>query len=196
MGEITDWVKGIVLVIIFATFLEFLLPASNMQKFIRVIMGLFIMLSILNPIINVLQKQWLPEEVTVFRPSEESSANIKQAVNRAIKTRDEITLAQYRSDLARQIRAIVVALDGVAEAKVIVETENTAKGTLKGIQAVTVYVEPGTNKADRKVAMVTIGSSQEKQQPGEIPAHTVQKIRQVITELTGLGNRQIEIKGL
>lgn len=194
--EITAWVKGIVLVVMFATFLEFLLPVSSMQKFVRVIMGLFIMLSILNPIIDILQKQWLPEQITVFKAYDEKAVPIREAVNRAAENREEVTLARYRSELARQIRAIVVSLDGVAEAKVVVETETAPKGAWQGIASATVYVEPGENRGDKKVTKIAVNSSREQNEKSEIPAQTAQKIRQVITELTGLRKGNIEIKRL
>ena len=58
IDSITVWVKGIVFVVLFASFLELLLPSNSMQRFVRVIMGLFIMLTILQPVIEIMENKW------------------------------------------------------------------------------------------------------------------------------------------
>ena len=156
ISEITVWVKGIVLVVIFAAFLELLLPVGSMQRFVRVIMGLFIMLSILNPIIELLHKHWIPDNITVMGTSARNTADIKRAVDQAIENRETVTVNKYRTDLSRQIRAIVMAIDGVSDAKVDITLESGAQGKLGTISAITVFVRTGETKADQKVEKVNM----------------------------------------
>ena len=194
ISEITVWVKGIVLVVIFAAFLELLLPAGSMQRFVRVIMGLFIMLSILNPVIELLHKHWIPDNITVMGSSARNTADIKRSVDQAIENRETVTVNKYRTDLSRQIRAIVLAVDEVSDAKVDITMESGAQGKLGAISAIIVYVRTGVTKADQKVEKVSIGPNHDSNQDIKIPAATEIKIRKAITELLGISDKHIVIK--
>ncbi len=197
ISEITAWVKSIVLVVLFATFLEFLLPSSSMQRFVRVIMGLFIMLALLNPLIDILHSRWLPEKVAVFGTSSGNSSEIKRAVDRAVENRAQVTQDIYRRDMARQIRALVIAIDGVSEARVVVDTEDSKNQIAGAIRSVTIYVQPGLTKDDTRVAKVTIASSHTiTEHRPEVSATIAMKIQRSITELIGLNANQIIIQRL
>ena len=189
--EITAWVKSIVLVVLFATFLEFLLPASSMQRFVRVIM-----LALLNPLIDILHSRWLPEKAAVFGTSSGNPSEIKRAVDRVVENRAQVTQDIYRRDMARQIRALVIAIDGVSEARVVVDTRDSKNQIAAAIRSVTIYVQPGLTKDDTKMAKVTIASSHTTEHRPEISATIAMKIRRSITELVGLNANQIIIQRL
>lgn len=48
------WSKEIVISVIIVTVIEMILPSNNMKKFVKVVMGLFIMYTILYPVIEVI----------------------------------------------------------------------------------------------------------------------------------------------
>jgi len=196
MAEVTEWVKSIVMVVMFATFLEFLLPASSMQRFVRVIMGLFIMLAILNPLINVLHSQILPEPVTVFGTPSSKATEIERASQAAVKGRNQLTQEMYRQDLAKQIRALLMTIDGIAEVRVAVDT-NDEEGSrnIGAIKSITIYVQPGLTNQDRKVAKVSINSPSNANRL-ELPTATHDKIRRAITELYNIREDQLNIQRL
>lgn len=198
MAEITAWVKSIVMVVLFATFLEFLLPASSMQRFVRVIMGLFIMLSILNPLINVLHSQILPEPVAVFgNPAR--ATEIERVSQDASKGRSQLTHDMYRKDLAKQIRALVMAIEGIAEVRVAVDT-NDEEGSknIGAIKNIILYVQPGltnTSSKIKKVSIDTTNTSAADNRP-ELSTAMRDKIRRVITELYTIREDQLTIQRL
>jgi stage III sporulation protein AF len=199
MAEISAWVKSIVMVVLFATFLEFLLPASSMQRFVRVIMGLFIMLSILNPLINVLHSQILPEPVAVFGNPATRASEIERASQDAAKGRSQLTHEMYRKDLAKQIRALVMAVEGVAEVRVAVET-NDEEGSknIGAIKKIVLYVQPGltsTNSKIKKVSIDTTNTAAADNRP-ELSSATRDKIQRVITELYPIREDQLTIQRL
>lgn len=196
MAEVTEWVKSIVMVVMFATFLEFLLPASSMQRFVRVIMGLFIMLAILNPLINVLHSQILPEPVTVFGTPSGKATEIERASQAAAKGRNQLTHEMYRQDLAKQIRALLMAIDGIAEVRVAVDTNNEeGSRNIGAIKSITIYVQPGLSNQDRKVAKVSINSPSNADRL-ELPTTIRDKIRRAITELYNIREDQLNIQRL
>jgi stage III sporulation protein AF len=53
MNYIYEWVTNIILIILLATILELLLPSSAFQKYVKVVIGLLLIISILNPLIKL-----------------------------------------------------------------------------------------------------------------------------------------------
>ena len=51
MSIITLWVKKLILLVLLATFLELLLPTNAYQKYVRMAMGLLILLTLLTPLL-------------------------------------------------------------------------------------------------------------------------------------------------
>ncbi len=53
MGAISAWVRGIVLLVLAVTFLEMLVPRSDLKKFVDMIMGLAVIGAMIAPIVNI-----------------------------------------------------------------------------------------------------------------------------------------------
>ncbi|WP_270179230.1 stage III sporulation protein AF [Alkalihalobacillus sp. CinArs1] len=53
MDIITGWVTNIILLILIATVLELLLPNSNMQRYVKMVIGLMLMAVILSPLLKI-----------------------------------------------------------------------------------------------------------------------------------------------
>lgn len=53
MQWIGDWLREIVLVILLAAFIDLMLPNSTMQRYVKVVISLFVLLTILSPIIQL-----------------------------------------------------------------------------------------------------------------------------------------------
>ncbi|MEV5028558.1 stage III sporulation protein AF [Paenibacillus sp. LPE1-1-1.1] len=52
---LSDWLRDIIAVILLAVFVELLLPNRAMQRYARLVIGLFILLTILSPILKLIQ---------------------------------------------------------------------------------------------------------------------------------------------
>jgi stage III sporulation protein AF len=54
MQFVTEWITNILIFILFATIIDFLLPSSNMQKYVKMAVGLILLLLMLSPILQLL----------------------------------------------------------------------------------------------------------------------------------------------
>lgn len=52
MGYISTWAQGIIVSVIIATIIEMILPNSSNSKYIKVVIGIFVLFTIISPIIN------------------------------------------------------------------------------------------------------------------------------------------------
>ncbi|WP_238192168.1 stage III sporulation protein AF [Paenibacillus sp. L3-i20] len=55
MAWLSDWLRDIIAVILLAVLVELMLPNKAMQRYARLVIGLFILLTILSPILRLLQ---------------------------------------------------------------------------------------------------------------------------------------------
>jgi stage III sporulation protein AF len=57
MAWMASWLQQLILMILLATFAEMLLPKNTLQRYVKSVLGLFILLTMLSPIFTLLQKQ-------------------------------------------------------------------------------------------------------------------------------------------
>ncbi|WP_282935746.1 stage III sporulation protein AF [Paenibacillus sp. RC67] len=56
MEWLGGWLKSIVLIILLATFVDILLPSQSMQRYVKTVISLFILLILLQPLLSIFQK--------------------------------------------------------------------------------------------------------------------------------------------
>jgi stage III sporulation protein AF len=198
ISAVSAWIKQIILVVFFATFLELLLPSSSMQKFIRMIVGLFIMLAILNPLIGIIQNRNEPGQVPAVSSNIGNSSAIVDMTNTVVSERKQLSIELYKKELAQQIRALVLAVEGVADAVVSIDIDSDnflKKGNV--IKSIVVYVQPGVTAPGTQIARVSIG----RENPGRTDAEALrpqikQKIQNSVSELLQVPREKIEVRPL
>ncbi|MCT4621554.1 MAG: stage III sporulation protein AF [Marinisporobacter sp.] len=68
MNFLKSWILNITSVVIFITIIELIFPNSSMKKYIKMIVGLLVMLVIINPILEVMHGKFQLEE-DIFKAS-------------------------------------------------------------------------------------------------------------------------------
>ncbi len=58
MDWLGSWIRSLIIIILLATCFEFLLPNNQMQRYVKTIVSLFILLMILSPILMFFQRDW------------------------------------------------------------------------------------------------------------------------------------------
>ena len=60
MAWLAEWLKQIIAIILLAGIVELLLPSNAYQRYVRLVLGLFILLALLSPILSLLQGEFGP----------------------------------------------------------------------------------------------------------------------------------------
>lgn len=60
---LSGWLKEIVLIILLAAFVDLLLPSNTFQRYVRTVLGLFIILALLSPILTLFQQKWDEQKI-------------------------------------------------------------------------------------------------------------------------------------
>lgn len=190
IAAITSWIKEIIYIILFATFLEFLLPNGQMRKFIRVIIGLFIMLAILSPVMDIMSKGQQLESLPSWRELSNKDNKTSESANKIAASQEQLAIDLYRQQLAKQIRSVVVTLDGVGDAQVVVDLDQSVNKAGPGsIHKVLITLQPGRSS---QVAPVVLGGAEPVDDAPDDKVKT--KVTRTVAELYQLPPQKIFVQ--
>jgi len=155
-------------------------------------MGLLILLVIVGPAVDLLQSRIQPEVPALAGQNGPAADRIRSGAEKVVRERERLAEEIYRKDLARQIRAVVAAVDGVADARVAVELAQGRAGKGGALGKVTVYVQPGLAAEDRKAARIVVGAGGDPR-TAELRPAIRDKIVRTVGELYQLPGDKIEV---
>lgn len=58
MAWLNDWLKQLVAIVLIAGFVDLLLPSQAMQRYAKAVIGLFLLLALLSPALQLLRSEW------------------------------------------------------------------------------------------------------------------------------------------
>ncbi|MBO5349519.1 MAG: stage III sporulation protein AF [Clostridia bacterium] len=102
-----SWSKGIVMAVIIVTIIEMLLPDNTSKKYIKIIIGIFIVYTIISPVINQFSGEDISEYIEISEFVETSSNIVKsneisQTTTSSIK---KIYIQNLENDLKTKLKA-------------------------------------------------------------------------------------------
>ncbi len=135
--------RNVVIIVLLTTFIDLIMPSSSMQRFVKVVMGLFILVTLLNPILNLFTKGQDFEVMTWQLKTSTSTANTVLAQSDQLTaTNQSLFLENYSRRIEGQMKALVKLVKGVKEVEVQVELKGGKQlGTLEGIASILVMVD-------------------------------------------------------
>ncbi len=140
LGELTGLVTNVIFIIFLTTAADLLLPGSQLKGFVRLIMGLFVIITLLEPIGRLLNSEailgWvLPGEGYV----EQESVMAQSETYRAYL--DEQSVSQYETRLAQQIKGLLSLVEEIEDCEVQVAVgKPQAEGALGQMEQVTLWL--------------------------------------------------------
>jgi len=158
VDAIIHWVKNLIFIILFTALLEMFLPESNMGKYVRIVMGFFIISILLAPITAIFRQDYtrlqyiLPEKII-----NDNWAVIEERRREMEETNRSILRDYYQEQIARQVREIVNLhfADYRQEIDLILD-ENYR------IDSLTVFLtEPGIRPVEIKPVRIEVGDKGE-----------------------------------
>jgi len=175
---LNEIVRSIAFIVLLAAFVEMLLPGEQIGRYVRLIMGLFIVVTLLTPIMDSLDNG-LAYGVTAWNmPSDRGVTSIIQKGGELKQKQEAIVLKEYVSRLERQIQAVAQLVSGVDRAEVSVELERSDSlymGDIKKV-LITVWVK---NPQEERLA--------EKKEPGKPEDFKIPEKETVAPVLVDLG---------
>jgi len=162
MDWLSGWLRAVVLIILVATFVDLLLPNHSLQRYVKTVVSLFILMTLLSPILQIFRPGYSLDKLMAAawsetqKPSVPADGNTGEASLQAILREGE----RLKAGNAREARQM-------AEAKVAgmmkQEIESTVGRRVAGLQVHTANDPQGNPVIDR----VDIRMSMQAAVPGE-----------------------------
>lgn len=147
-----NWIKNIVVVIILAMFLELLLPKSEMQKYVKMVLGLLVILLVLNPVLDLIKQDFNYGERVLEIQNTMELDNIMTVAQNLEQNNKKNILKTYKKGLNKQIEAQVMTFDEIkeAEAYVIID-ENMESENFGQIQEIKLCLQFDTEQSNTSI---------------------------------------------
>jgi len=160
MEGLKEIIRNLAFILLLATFLEMLLPSKNMKGFVHLIMGLFVIVAILNPLASFLKLDY-QLEIPAWFTSSLTEMPVLAAERSNTDLGNTLVREQYKKILINQIQALIspLVIDKNVEVKVELDkTENINE--CPQVLGVTVFVDH-QNSEKIVVEPVVIGEKEE-----------------------------------
>ncbi|MGI6712993.1 MAG: stage III sporulation protein AF [Bacillota bacterium] len=201
LKTVTELVRNITVLVLIAGFLEMLLPSSEMKRFIKVVMGLFILVSILNPLLSLLNKNATCEVLAWQDPMMKNQElnTILQKGKQLSQQMDEKATEIYAENTAKQIETVVKLVKGVSKVEADVQISKSDKdndyGKISRVMLVIGTKQNSSSPALDSIKQVEVQIGPPKTQP-EQDSEKAQLKYQVIETLQNfynLNEEQIDV---
>jgi stage III sporulation protein AF len=107
LSDIADWLKGLVVVLLFAAFIDQIIPANGLQRYVKMTLRLFLFLTLLSPLIRFLDFPVDWSKVVVARMTEsqemEPLSQILEKAHQLQVSRESQAASWAREELEKQI---------------------------------------------------------------------------------------------
>lgn len=103
----SSWAQGIIVAVIVATIVELLLPNGSSKKYVKVVVGIYILFSIIAPVVNKFANQDInANEIFNLDKYEEKMGNSNNSILQKIESNNNRTVKDiYVSNLEADIKA-------------------------------------------------------------------------------------------
>lgn len=133
MEWVSGWIQGIIIAVIISTIIEMILPEGNSKKYIKVVIGVYILFSIVSPVISKLTgSDFRVSDIFDLDEYIETSKNSSSLQNQLAEQNEsqikEIYLSSMKNDIKEKIEN-----KGYTVNSMEIEVENDEQYTLKKI---------------------------------------------------------------
>ncbi|GED66527.1 hypothetical protein BRE01_02290 [Brevibacillus reuszeri] len=160
MTWLTLWLKKIILLVLLAAFLDLILPNTTLQRYVKMVMGLILLLTIISPVFSLFS---LSQEDIAFRLdryqqqlNKPADAEWKRITDKLLGQQNEQMTAYVQNQVAAGVKARVKEAYGVEvqDVAVTVNTQNPDEPKLAKIELV--LGEPKEDKPNGQVPIETV----------------------------------------
>lgn len=187
-------IRNIIFIVLLAVFLEMLLPLKETRRFLEVVVGLFVVISILNPLVSWLHDEELQQVNLQMGKQEGELEAILDQGKELQQVQSEQVSAAYEEQLEKQICAAAQMVSGVsaASADLVFSTDTTNNQlTIEKVQLVIEQDEQGVEPVQEvKIGSKPVASGQEDATRDQ---EVLEKVRNTIVALFGLQPEQVVV---
>ena len=186
---INSWAQKIIIVIIICTIIEMILPEGKNKKYIKTVIGIYVVFTIISPIISNINTNTLNLSKH-FEIEESQTVETSTTIN-TNKYIEEVYKEKLKSDIRTKIEVMDYAVQNI---DLVIETENEETyGTILklGLQVKEQQQEEVQSKI--KINKIVVGDERKEEPSSSISDKEKEKIKQYLAEMYYINTNDINI---
>ena len=193
---INSWAQGIILGVIIGAIIEIILPEGNNKKFVKTVIGVYILFTIVHPLINAVSNKSINLNSIINNTTKEMEKQTGNII--AIETNSYIE-DTYRNNLKENIKQSIKEKGyEIEEVNIYIETANKERyGQINTIvMKVTKLDEKQENNEVNKIEKIDINISnkiQKKEENNQIPEDEINNLKQYLYNTYSVEMEKIHI---
>lgn len=176
---INSWAQKIIIVVIICTIIEMILPEGKNKKYIKTVIGIYVVFTIISPIISKtnnntidLNKYFKIEDNKTIETSSPVMVNTNEYI-------EEVYKEKLKTDIKTKIKAMNYSVKNI---DLEIETENEENyGTILKLELCVLQKQQETQKSNIQIEKIVIG--EEKKEESGISDKEKEKIKQSISSI-------------
>lgn len=148
MAMLILWLKKIILLVLLATFLDLLLPSNTYSKYVKLVMGLLILLALVSPLLDLFRKD-IPFaqlsfaiEKEIGRSQHPDFTSVDALAKKLAAQNDQETNRYVEEQISGLVKKQVETQHGVNVQKVHVQISSEDQKTEQPIESISVVLVP------------------------------------------------------
>ena len=175
MEWLQNWIRNLILVILLAHFIELLLPDNELRKYVKVVIGFFVIIVILTPLLQVTNRQLPGLDFNLVATRTPSFAEIVDRGKQLRENQQEKVEQDYQRKLAQQIKAVIKLNSNLTNLQVEVKLARKAEKEKIKIEG---------------EKLTTDNSSRQNKSPKQL----AEKLQNLVVTLYGFNPEQVQVK--
>lgn len=187
MKGLSSWASGVIVAIIAAKILEMLLPEGNNKKYIKVIIGIYVLFTIISPVVSgLLDEEFNIEAIFASASEYEYSTEQVEANN------DKLILSTYTTNLKEDVKKKLSDKGYKAdEINIEVGTNEANYGQIQKMDIIVSKMEE--EKKVQEIEKIDINISNKAEEKVKIPQKEVDELRKYLAETYEIDENNIII---
>ena len=204
MNFLNTWLQGIIVCVIIATIIELILPSGSTKKYIKVVLGMFIVFNIITPVINKITKNNF--EISSIINMDEYSKKMKtyetSSQNQVSSNANEQTIKQIYISKLEKDRKNKLKEKNYTVSKIEIEINENEEYSIKQINLLVQKDEEETEEKQantieiENIETINIQVNENiipEQKEENISANEISKIKQYLASEYQINEKQINI---
>ncbi len=192
--------QSLVIIVMLAVFLELLLPSSTMQSYVKMVMGLLVLIAVLETVFAFIGTDFNMQVPEISATSLDTWEKIQADAEQLSEHYKNQSLEDYRQGISKQVLALANLNQQVKVTAAEVEV-NTEEGESFGqLQMIKLVVQPQqtTSEGISTIPPVEIAVSEEEQPEKEIKLtketmEAVEKMVATVADFYNLSHEQVQV---
>lgn len=204
MELLQELVRNIVVIVIIGALIDMMMPSGKLQRYLKMVVGLFIISAILNPVLKITRNPDLGNVINIEKSGgkEEGLAALMEKGQKINEKNNQKGLREYEKRVEQQITALV-ELDKevkVLQVSVFVNKDNSSKnfGQVKEVNILAAKAKADSTFKDSIVSPVDINiktsDQNEKDKNEPVSPSAREKIIKTLTSFYGISPEQVNVQ--